>query len=82
MEQLTDSQINLIVESLLFGACLEVTDSWTAEDRNDMLDLAIRFKQDNTSLKNIQIHKDIDEDNISNVIMEHFSNISVVSNLI
>jgi len=87
MEQLTDSQINLIVESLLFGACLEVTDSWTVEDRNDMLNLAIKFKQTNTSLKNIQIHnytssKEGYENNICNSIIKHFSNIAVVSNII
>jgi len=78
MEQLTDSQINLIVEALLFGACLEITSSWTDEDRENMLEIALNLKQPSTTLKNIQLHVLDTTDSIVDRITAACSTINIV----
>ena len=56
MKQLTDDEINLVVESLLFSSCLEITDEWSDDDRFVMIQIADKLKNLNTSLKNIELH--------------------------
>lgn len=84
MEQITDDEYNLIVEALLFGSCLEITDNWSEHNRASMFDIALKLKQKTTSLNNLQIHRLLNEQpiiseglSVDSVIKE-FPNISIV----
>lgn len=82
MEQLTDEQIKLIVETLLFGACLEITDEWSIEDRHEMINIANLIKRDNIILNKIQIHslalKEENSENLLRRVVEDFPNITKI----
>jgi len=79
MGQLTDTQHNLIVEALLFGACLEITDNWSVADRIEMINIASQFKSENTPINNIQIHSEPRTDtNINSLVISSFPNITVI----
>lgn len=56
MEQLTNEELNYIIESLLYGLCLEITDRWSDDDREKMLVLAKKLKTENTRLNNIDLN--------------------------
>jgi len=81
MDQLTDDQINIIVEALLFGSCLEITDSWSNVDRDNMIQLAKQIARPSTSLSNIQLHH-ISHDMpcyIADALISTFPHINVIS---
>ena len=56
MNQLTNDDINYIVESLLFGLCLEITDRWSDEDREHMLLIAAKLRNKDTKINNIDLN--------------------------
>lgn len=64
MKHLTKEDTDYIVESLLFGLCLEITDRWTEEDRFKMLNLAKKLQTEDTSLNNIDLHLFVDSEDI------------------
>jgi hypothetical protein len=56
MEQITNEELNYVIEALLFSLCLEITDNWTLDDRNTMLNIAKKLKPNNLNLKNLDLH--------------------------
>ena len=79
MEQLTNEDSNYIIEALLFALCLEITDRWTVEDRAKMLNIAKNLKNENTVLKNLDLHVfNEDQDLASNEVFQSFSNINLI----
>lgn len=82
MEQLTDEETNLIVESLLFSSCLEITDEWTSEDRHSMLRIASKLQTPTTHLKNIEMHNfDENKNDITCIICDLFPHINKVQHI-
>lgn len=84
MEQLTDDEYNLIVEALLFGSCLEITDNWARHDRLAMFDIALKLKHKYTGISNLQIHRLTDQSSIEyegpsvDTVTASFPSLSVV----
>lgn len=79
MEQLTTEEINLIVESLLFSSCLEITDEWSDNDREDMLQIASKLQTPQTTLKNIEIHNlDNTASSFAKKVCDLFPHINIV----
>ena len=73
MKHLTKEDTDYIVESLLFGLCLEITDRWTEEDRFKMLNLAKKLQTEDTSLSNIDLHLFVDnEDTLTKEVYTNF----------
>jgi hypothetical protein len=56
MNQLTNDELNYVVESLLFSLCLEITDRWSDEDREQMLRIATKLRNDNTTINNLDLN--------------------------
>jgi hypothetical protein len=82
MNNLTDEEINLIIESLLFSACADVAFDYSDELPQQMVNLAKKLKTDNTSVKNISIYtipEEVFEDLTQQIIDEKFNDLSIIN---
>jgi hypothetical protein len=72
--KLTNTQKQLIIESLLFAACAEISGNWSEEQHMEMIDLATSLKDEETKLTNISVYKlsEYDVENITQTIIEKF----------
>lgn len=82
MNNLTEEDINLIIESLLFSACADIAldDDGTLPQR--MVNLAKKLKTNSTSVKNISIYTipgEVFEDLTQQIIDENFNDLNIVA---
>lgn len=77
IENLTEEQLRLITETLLFASSVDVNANWYYEDYNNMFDLAlnIRKKYPTVLLKNAYILKEEYEDEFSEKLTNYFPEI-------
>ena len=82
MNDLTEEEINLIIESLLFSACADVALDYNDTLPQKMVDLAKKLKTNSTSVKNISIYTipgEVFEDLTQQIIDERFNDLNIIS---
>ena len=73
---LSEKEINHVIEALLFSTSVSVGADWHKEDCEDMLQIALSLKEiikDDLKIENINFYKEEDyEDTCSEKILEEF----------
>jgi hypothetical protein len=74
IDNLTEQQLRLITETLLFASSVDINANWYYEDYNDMFNLAldIRKKYPTILLENAYIIKEEYEDEFSEKLTNYF----------
>jgi RecB family endonuclease NucS len=82
IDNLTEEQLRLITETLLFASSVDVNANWYFENYQNMFDMAlsIRKKYPNVLLKNTYIIKEDYEDEFSEKLTNYFPEIEQEKN--
>ncbi len=74
INNLTEDQLRLVTEALLFASSVDVNTNWYFENYKNMFDMAldIRKKYPNVLLKNAYIIKEEYEDEFSEKLTDYF----------
>jgi len=77
IDNLTEEQLRLITETLLFASSVDVNANWYFDDYQNMFDMAlnIRKKHPNILLKNAYVIKEEYEDEFSEKLTDYFPEI-------
>ena len=82
IDNLTEEQLRLITETLLFSSTVDVNANWYYENYEEMFKLAlnVRKKYPNILLKNTYIIKEEYEDEFSEKLLDYFPEIEQENN--